>query len=65
MSLETIYWVKTTISLSQLKNKIILDFVKFVDTKNLRQQIFSPPLLFLLLDPGYEILAKHPGSATL
>ena len=46
--------------LKHFKNKIIFNFVKFVATKNVWQQIlFHPSLLLLFLDPGSEI--RDPG----
>ncbi len=57
--------------LEQLKNKIILHFVKLW----LKKIFFHPSLFYLFLDPGSEIRDpgwvkirirdKHPGSATL
>ncbi len=45
------------------KNKIIYNFVIFEATKKVAPQMFSPPpLMFPLLDPGYEIRDKHPES---
>jgi hypothetical protein len=51
--------------LQHFKNKIIYNFVKFVATKKVWQQIFfHPSLLLLFLDPGSEIqdLGSNPGS---
>jgi hypothetical protein len=48
--------------LQQLKNKIILNFVKFVATKKV-QQIFSPLSFVAVFGSG--IRDKHPGSAAL
>ncbi len=47
-----------------IKNKIILNFVKFVATKKVWQQIFFPHLSFVAVF-GSWIRDKHPGSATL
>jgi hypothetical protein len=64
--------------LQHLKNKIILNFEKFVTSKkSMITKFFHPSLLLLFLDPGSEIRDpgwvkirirdpdKHPGSATL
>jgi hypothetical protein len=69
---------KSTIILSVLatffylfQNKIIYNFMIIVATKNTRtKNVFTLPLLVLLLDPGSwmdktRIRAKHTGSATL
>jgi hypothetical protein len=44
-----------------IKNEIILNFVKSVATKRYENKFFHPSLLLLLL----RIRDKHPGSATL
>jgi hypothetical protein len=44
-----------------IKNEIILNFVKSVATKRYENKFFHPSLLLLLL----RIPGKHPGSATL
>jgi hypothetical protein len=67
--------------LQHVKNKIILNFVKFVTTKNGMRTKFLTPLSFVadfgsgiwdprsgIRDPGWKkirIRDKHPGSATL
>ncbi len=44
------------------KNQIIFNFVKFMATKKVGEQPFSPPLFIVI---GSGIRAKHPGSAIL
>ncbi len=56
-------WAKAKKYLYLFKNKIILNFVIFVATNKV-EQIFPPPLLLLLWDPGPGT-DKHPGSPTL
>jgi hypothetical protein len=60
--------------LQHLKNKIIINFEKFVATKKGLTTTFFPPLSFVAVfgsgirDPKWvkvRIRDKHPGSATL
>ncbi len=80
------FWVKSSIILCKLifrlqfKNKIVFNFVIFVATKMVGQQIVFTPLycycfwirdpnprsgINKIQDPGFGIRDKHPGSATL
>jgi hypothetical protein len=77
-SLLTTFWVKKfhnslkfgpNFFLEQFKNKILLNFGKFVATKKcLTKDFFFTPLFctcFWIRDPRSGIRDKHPGSATL
>ncbi len=56
-NLVTLFWIRSSIILSKLanfflqhfKNKIIYNFVKFVATKKVWQQIFFPPFSFVVV----------------
>ncbi len=48
--------------LFQLKNKIVFNFEIIVATKKVGHNIFSPTLLFLLLDPGSGMDKSRSGT---
>ncbi len=55
-------WIGSILFLYLFINEIIVTFVIFVATKKVDQLIFPPPLLLLLLDPGWmKIRIRDPG----
>ncbi len=56
-------WLKFFLYL--FKNKIIINFVKYLATKKLRTIFFFLLFLFLLLDPGSEMDKKKSGSGII